>query len=279
MNCTCSNLGGLNVMEEMNAMLTDETRQKMSRAKLGTHLSKERKQNISDAISGDKNPNYHKPMSNDQKKKISNALTGTHHSEETKQKISRGNNGKHVMSDANKQIISDVMKNRCYTNDIRQNMSLAHVGIQAGENHPFYGQHHLEETKQKISKKRKGQCSGDKNPMWHKPPPYGAGRSKYSICKKGHNVRSSWERKFVDMLFDENISYLYEPKRFNFRGISYLPDIYIPHLDLWIEIKGWMTTKNKVQHELFRRLGYRLLVLDNPKLFEQESQKLKEKYF
>ena len=41
-------------------------------------------------------------------------------------------------------------------------MHEAHKGIQAGENHPMYGKHHTEETKQKISEAKKGKSSNRK---------------------------------------------------------------------------------------------------------------------
>ena len=40
--------------------------------------------------------------------------------------------------------------------ETRIKQSEAHKGIQAGENHPMYGKHHTEETKQKMSEKRNG---------------------------------------------------------------------------------------------------------------------------
>lgn len=52
-------------------------------------------------------------------------------------------------------------KQQCWSNtpeETRIKLSISHKGIQAGENHPMYGKHHSEETKQKLSeagKKRK----------------------------------------------------------------------------------------------------------------------------
>jgi len=173
---------------------------------------------------------------------------GTHPSEKTLQKL------KEI---GKKRILNGVFVGEIY---------------KSGKEHPMYGKCHSEETKRKMSLSHKGKNLGQ-------TPSPRAGVGIYSICKKGHEVRSSWERKWFDMLFDAGILYLYEPRRFNFRGISYLPDCYIPGMMLWVEIKGYETTKNKIQHELFRRAGYKLLILDNPKLFEQELGKLKEKYF
>ena len=38
----------------------------------------------------------------------------------------------------------------------------------SGENNPFYGKHHSEETKQKISENRKGKACGENHPFYGK---------------------------------------------------------------------------------------------------------------
>lgn len=53
-----------------------------------------------------------------------------------------------------------------HSEESRRKMSEAHIGIQAGENHPMYGKCHSEETKQKISESRKGICIGEENSMY-----------------------------------------------------------------------------------------------------------------
>ena len=72
---------------------SDETRKKKSEARLGTHLSKETKQKLSEINTGKNNPNY-----------------GKHLSEETKQKISEAN------------------KNRPRTQEWLDNLSKSHMG-------------------------------------------------------------------------------------------------------------------------------------------------------
>ena len=39
---------------------------------------------------------------------------------------------------------------------------------QSGKNHPFYGKHHSDETKLKMSKSKQSMYDGDKNPMYDK---------------------------------------------------------------------------------------------------------------
>jgi len=212
-----------------------------------------------------------------------NPMFGKHHSEETRSKISEKHKGKHP-SEKTKQKISSALMGNDYgfqkdqpswnkgiscCEETKQKISIAHAGKVLSEEH-----------KQKISLTMRNKTTD----VYLRLQKYGFQKGnvpsikcsygKQSICDKGHWVRSSWERKFVDLLFNENIPYLYEPERFNLKGIFYLPDIYIPGMMLWIEIKGNMTIKNKIQHELFRRLGHKLLILDNPNEFEQELNKL-----
>ena len=56
----------------------------------------------------------------------------------------------------------------------------------------------------------------------------------------------------------------------------YLPDFYVSSLDLWIEVKGWMDPKSRLQIRLFIDTGNKLLILDDLKLFEKMLKKLKK---
>ena len=63
------------------------------------------------------------------------------------------------------------------------------------------------------------------------------------VRELGHNVRSRPEEQFCRLLVKENIEYLYEPERFDIitsEGYhrTYLPDIYLPNTNIYIEIKG-----------------------------------------
>lgn len=51
----------------------------------------------------------------------------------------------------------------------------------SGEGNPFYGKHHTEETKQKISNNRKGKRAGESHPM------YGKKHSKEDLEKMSKN--------------------------------------------------------------------------------------------
>jgi hypothetical protein len=43
-----------------------------------------------------------------------------------------------------------------------------------------------------------------------------------------------------------NIEYQYEPEGFEFDGIKYLPDFYIPYYNLYVEIKGQKPTEEEI---------------------------------
>ena len=49
------------------------------------------------------------------------------------------------------------------TEEYRQKMREAQIGLQAVEKHPMYGKHHTEESKQLMSKNRKGKCTRENN--------------------------------------------------------------------------------------------------------------------
>lgn len=202
---------------------------------------------------GKNHPLYGKKHSAETRKKISRARIGKHPPPETKRKMSMNH------ADVSGENHPMWGKHRLFSLETREKMSKSHIGLQAGKNNPMYGKHRSAETKRKISIAQ----SGENNPNFGRSPPKGSGTGRGSYCRKGHWVRSTWERKIADWLFDENIEYQYEPERFVFNSrISYLPDFYIPQCDLYLEVKGYMRSKNKIQHKLFVQKGYRLLVID-----------------
>ena len=59
----------------------------------------------------------------------------------------------------------------------------------SGEKNPFYGKHHSDETKKKISKNRKGKCVGENHPF------YGKKHSEEELKKMSENRRGKGGRK------------------------------------------------------------------------------------
>jgi hypothetical protein len=85
-----------------------------------------------------------------------------------------------------------------------------------------------------------GARSGRGNPMFgktHRPTRVA------SRLPDGNRVcyRSTWEAAFAAYLAALRVDFQYEPKVFDFGHFTYLPDFFIPSLNLWVEIKGWMT--------------------------------------
>lgn len=72
------------------------------------------------------------------------------------------------------------------------------------------------------------------------------------------SVRSPWEANVLRVLTHHHIRWEYEPKTFFFlkekRGaVHYTPDIYLPDLDLWIEVKGQLKSDGRSKIRKFKR--------------------------
>lgn len=81
-------------------------------------------------------------------------------------------------------------------------------------------------------------------------------------------LRSGWEANILRLLNYRNQKWIYEPKTFFFEGlkhgtVNYTPDIYLPEEDIWIEVKGFLKTEDKVKIRRFK------------KYFPEESKKLR----
>jgi hypothetical protein len=74
----------------------------------------------------------------------------------------------------------------------------------------------------------------------------------------GVSVRSSWEANLLLVLNHKKIKWEYEPKTFIFHEIErgtrgYLPDVYLPKEDKWIEVKGRLRPKDKTKIKRFKK--------------------------
>jgi len=100
-------------------------------------------------------------------------VSGLIHSDETRKELSR--KSKEVWNDPEyRERMSRLLKGRPAPNkgispseESRQKMRESHIGIQAGENHPNYGKHLTEETKEKIRCARSKQVSSGMKGLHH----------------------------------------------------------------------------------------------------------------
>ena len=90
------------------------------------------------------------------------------------------------------------------------------------------------------------------------------GRFKWHVVKDGEriNMRSSYEVIYAQYLMSQGIEFEYEPRRFTLGpSISYLPDFYLPESDVWVEIKGKLTSEAAMKIEQFRDVTHNTLVV------------------
>lgn len=124
---------------------------------------------------------------------------------------------------------------------------MSHRVFPKGKDHHLYGKIWTEEQKQKL-RGRKGHPPG---------PSYNAYKSKGTWYTKidGNNIwlRSSYEIRVATMLDKLGILWEYESKTFDIPELNttYRPDFYLPELDMWWEVKGWMHEKAKQKLEVF----------------------------
>lgn len=148
--------------------------------------------------------NKGKPKSEEHKQKLSETHKGKKHSDETKQKISEA--GKIAQNRPEvKQKISDAGKKRFEDPEERRKQSER----LKGEKNPWYGKHHTEEskqkmseslkgrrhteeTKQKLSKANKGKYTGEKHPFYGK---HHTEESKRKISEAGKIIQNRPEVK------------------------------------------------------------------------------------
>ena len=111
----------------VSRICTEETKKKISDAKVGKPLSEQAKQRMSESRKGKPSP-----------------MQGKHHSEETKKRLSEIEKG-----------AGNPFYGRHHSEETRKKISEYHKGL-IGEKNPFYGRHHTEESKRKMSEARKG---------------------------------------------------------------------------------------------------------------------------
>jgi hypothetical protein len=181
------------------------------------------------------------------------------------------------------------MPSGVYVRSLRQLEKTSEAKL--GKNHPMFGKHHSKKTKMKSSKSNKKYWKNHKfplqdthcskstktkmskarkgthpslitrekqsksaikrlqNPDWHY-------KTKFNFFRKdlGHRCRSKFEANYCRIQKYLGTPYTYEPKAFLLsNGKHYLPDIYLPEFDAYIELKGFMDIKAKEKIEMFKK--------------------------
>lgn len=93
------------------------------------------------------------------KKAFSVLVKGKPLSEEQRRKIGDATRG-HVVLESARQAVAKANASRVWSKESRQKLS----NTISGENHPWFGRHHTEESKRKNSDAHKGLQAGEKNP-------------------------------------------------------------------------------------------------------------------
>ncbi len=104
-------------------------------------------------------------------------------------------------------------------------------------------------------------------------PEYGKYRAWYRSPKRMILMRSKWEVAFAQYLDRHGMKWEYEPRFFFvgvgvWRGLTYLPDFYLPTKDMWIDVKGRYSDENKAKIAEFRNRNPKkhLLVIEKQAL-------------
>ena len=128
-----------------SATHSKETRKKLSKSLTGRIILNEARENMSNAHKGIR-------VTEESKLKISKALKGRVFSEEHRKNLSKSHIGiPNPHSKEWREKVSQANKGKKRTETSKEKMSLS----KSGENHPNYGKHLSEETKQKIREAKK----------------------------------------------------------------------------------------------------------------------------
>jgi len=243
-------------------------------------LSEEHKRKIGESIR-----RWHKEIgfSEETRRRLSEINKGRNRSEFSKRKISEANKGKIAWNKGLTKEDPRVRKN------IEKSSATQRKLYKEGKLKSWnLGKHHTEETKRKISLKRKGKTyeeimgiekalkfkkrlselgkkfAGKNNPMYgkfgEKNPHFGksAEHGKYSFKKDlGHHCRSKWEANYAKYLLFKGKKYRYEPKMFviilpNGIKMTYTPDFLVDGKE-WHELKGWSDRSKIKKWEIFQK--------------------------
>ena len=89
------------------------------------------------------------------------------------------------------------------------------------------------------------------------------------------NFYSRWEANFARILNHLKIKWKFQPKQFNLKSHKYTPDFYLPDIDVFIEIKNFLSEYSKKRDDEFRELYPRKKLL---LILKADYYKLQEEF-
>ncbi len=140
------------------------------------------------------------------------------------------------------------------------------------------GKHLTEAHKKWLSEKYKGRKISEKQKrqisqtlMGH-PANMGSGRGRGGYRKDiGFYARSTWEANVARSFLCEELEYVYEPTRLRGKGFTYCPDFYLPELDCFVEVKGYIDKIARQKLQLFNKYHLDYLLITKPE-YDQLKQ-------
>jgi hypothetical protein len=120
----------------------------------------------------------------------------------------------------------------------------------SGENNPFYGMKHSENTIEIIrNSSKKNVRKGNESNFYGKK--YWPKRGK-ELIYDNIRFRSNWELLTAKYFDKNNIKWQYEPKVFILdEEMTYTPDFYLPDFNKWIEVKGYWYDDAVIKYKKF----------------------------
>jgi hypothetical protein len=189
------------------------------------------------------------PKSAEHRAKLAAANRGKKLSEETKAKIGAAHRGK-ITSEATKAKMSAAALGKPKSDAARAAMSAAKKGK--------FSHRQSEAERAATASRMRGtswtqaqreKLTGRNSPHWGRSPQH-TPRVQYA----GVTFRSSWEARLAQVFDRDGIKWEYERHRFDLGVCTYLPDFYLPEIDAYWEVKGWLNEASQNKHRLFREL-------------------------
>ena len=188
-----------------------------------------------------------------------------------------------------------IYKHKLHSEEIRKKMSESHKGkhlsketkrrmgeAKRGKRNPNFGKHFSQETKDNWSKIRKGRplSKEHRRNLVGKvnPNPHGRGKTGKRKDLNNQYFRSTYEANFARILNYLGIEWEYEPCRFKFDDCSWLIDFYLPQLDIWVEVKGWMREKDlKLIRKMYQEYPNENVKILDGDVYKELMDKLRKK--